>query len=196
MFSITQWKIKRLIKKIKVMQANRVNNQPNDQQLKREISYYFDLAVLFKKIQRSKKFPYAHIMLVESYKNAASLNDSTAHYQLGLICLEEAKFRRTLQTEGLFSSEENQKKCQASFDEALAHLFAADKLGHAQAKRTRGLCIINGWGVVADKNAGFELVVESIEKEGSWDKIPEIFAALGLNKPEFFSAIMQRRKSI
>ncbi|HAT9519670.1 TPA: hypothetical protein JBC96_14495, partial [Legionella pneumophila subsp. pneumophila] len=57
-----------------------------------------------------------------------------------------------------------------------------------------GLCIINGWGVESDKNAGFELVVDSIEQEGSWDKIPQIFASMGLNKPEFFSAIMQRRK--
>lgn len=49
-------------------------------------------------------------------------------------------------------------------------------------------------GVESDKNTGFELVVDSIEQEGSWDKIPQIFASMGLNKPEFFSAIMQRRK--
>ena len=133
-------------------------------------------------------------MVVECYRCAASMDDSSAHFQLGQIFLEEAKYRWNLDKEGIFNSPGNLNKSQLLFEEALTHLLAAEKLGHIIAKRLRGLCYINGWGVVEDKNAGFELVVSSIEQEGSWDQVPQIFAAIGLNKPEFFAAIMQRRK--
>ena len=46
-----------------------------------------------------------------------------------------------------------------------------------------------------DKKVGFELIVESIEQENSWDKVPQIFASMGLNKPEFFSALTQLRNN-
>ena len=175
------------------MQTNRINNQPGDQIIKREILYYFELATLYKKLVGNKKAPYAEIMIIECYKAAAALDDSSAHFQLAQILMDEAKFRKNLQTEGLFSSEENVKRSSQLFEEAHAHLLAAEKLGHIAAKRLRGLSLINGWGVTVDKNAGFELIVESIELEGTWDKVPQIFAAMGLNKPEFFSAIMQRK---
>lgn len=196
MFSMNRWKINRIIKKIKSMQLNRVNNQPTDQQVKRETLHYFELAGLYKKLIGNKKFPYADIMVVECYKGASNLNDSTAHYKLGQLFLDEGKYRLGLQNDGIFNSEENQKKCGLAFEQAHAHLLAAEKLGHIEAKRLRGLAIINGWGQPSDKNAGFELVVASIEQEESWDRIPQIFAGMGLNKPEFFAAIMQRRKGV
>lgn len=196
MFSLTNWKIRKIVKKIKAMQANRVHNQPGDAVLKREILYYFDLAGIYKKLLRHKKYPYARVMLIECYRAAASLDDASAHFQLGQMFLDEAKYRLNLQNEGVFNSKGNQKDVQQLFEEALVHLVAAENLGDFRAKRLRGLCYINGWGLVEDKNAGFELVVGSIEQEGSWDKIPQIFEAIGLNKPEFFAAIMQRKKNI
>lgn len=196
MFHFKRWKIRRITKKIKAMQANRVNNQPGDEVLKKEILYYFELAAIFKKLQGHKKFPHAEIMLIECYRAAANLDDSAANFQLGQIFLEEAKYRQKLDIEGIFNSQANLKRAQQLYDEAHAHLMAAEKLGHIGAKRLRGLCIINGWGVEVDKNAGFELVVASIDQEGSWDRVPQIFASMGLNKPEFFSAIMQRRKDL
>jgi hypothetical protein len=194
MFSMNCWKINRITKKIKSMQLNRVNNQPTDQMVKKETAYYFELAGIYKKLIGKKRFPYADIMVVECFKGAANLNDSNAHYQLGQLFLNEGKYRLELQNKGLFNSEENQKKAALAFEQAHAHLLAAEKLGHIEAKRARGLAIINGWGQPSDKNAGFELVVASIEQEGSWDRVPQIFAGMGLNKPEFFAAIMQRRK--
>ncbi|HAT8317192.1 TPA: hypothetical protein JBJ69_10365 [Legionella pneumophila] len=194
MFIFKRWKIRKITKRIKAMQANRVSNQPGDEVLKKEILYYFELATIFKKLKNHKKYPYAEIMMIECYRAAANLDDSAANFQLGQIFLDEAKYRQKLDNEGIFNSQANLKRAQQLFDEAHVHLIAAEKLGHVGAKRLRGLCIINGWGVESDKNAGFELVVDSIEQEGSWDKIPQIFASMGLNKPEFFSAIMQRRK--
>jgi hypothetical protein len=189
-----RWKINRLTKKIKAMQNNRVNNQPGDEVIKREVLYYYELAGLFKNLKGNKKYPYSEIMIIECYRGAAHLDDSSAHYQLAQIFLDEAKYRQKIHNDGIFNSQANLKRSQQLYEEAHAHLLAAEQLGHIAAKRLRGLCMINGWGIDIDKNNGFELIVESIEQEGSWDKIPQIFASLGLNKPEFFSAIMQRRK--
>lgn len=194
MFYLNQWKIKRLGKKIKSLQLARLSAQPNDLQLKKERACYYELAAMYKKLARSKKYPYAHIAEVECYKAAADLDDADAHHQVGQLVLNEAKFREQLGVEGVFNSQANIKRCAQLYEEAHAHLLAAEQLGHVQAKRLRGLAIINGWGAPIDKDAGFELVVSSIEQEGSWDKVPQIFAAMGLNKPEFFAAIMQRRK--
>lgn len=196
MISLNRWKINGIIKKLKAMQNNRVSNQPTDEVLKREILYYFELASLYKKLIGNRKFPYAEIMLVECYRAAASLDDSAAHFQLGQMFLEEAKYRANLQIDGVFNSQANLKRCHQLYEEAHAHLLAAENLGHIAAKRLRGLSMINGWGVVVDKSTGFELIVASIEQEGSWDRVPQIFAEMGLNKPEFFSAIMQRRKNV
>lgn len=192
---LKRWKIKRIVKKIKAMQANRVNNQPGDEMLKKEIAYYFELASIYNKLKGNKKFPYANLMYMECYRAAAGLDDAEANYQLGQMVLDEAKFRQNLEKEGVFKSESNLKKCNQLFEEAHAYLSAAIALGHVAAKRLRGLSFINGWGLEADKKAGFELIVASIEEEGSWDRVPQIFASMGLNKPEFFSQIMQRRKS-
>ena len=192
---LKRWKIKRLIKKIKAMQANRVNNQPGDEVLKKEISYYFELAELYKKLIKKKKFPFARLMYMECYRTAATLDDAEANYRLGQMTLEEAKYRDNLEKEGIFKSEPNLKKCKQLYEEAHAYLLVAMNLGHIEAKRLRGLCFINGWGLDADKKTGFELIVASIEQEGAWDRVPQIFASMGLNKPEFFSAIMQHRKS-
>ncbi|MDP3269092.1 MAG: hypothetical protein Q8M40_08590 [Legionella sp.] len=194
MLQIYQWKISRLIKKIKSLQSSRVNTQPSDQMLKKEILYYFELAAIYKKLKNNTKIPHAPIMEISCYRAAALLDDSSAHYKLGQIFLDEARFRQNLQREGVFQSEANLKRCYQLYEEAHAHLQAADKMGNIAAKRLRGLCFINGWGTDIDKEAGFELIVSSIEQEGSWDKVPQIFAAMGLNKPEFFAAIMQRRK--
>ena len=107
---------------------------------------------------------------------------------------------------------------QQLYEEAHAYLSSAGALQHAEAKRLHGLCYINAWGVPEDKEHGFKLVVESIELEQSWDKVPQIFASIGLNsglfkpmdakswdkvpqifasiglnKPEFFSAFTKMR---
>ncbi|MBI2786042.1 MAG: hypothetical protein HYX60_06960 [Legionella longbeachae] len=193
---LTRWKIKRIIKKIKLMQANRVNNQPGDEMLKREISYYFELAAIYNRLKANKKFPFAQQMGVECYRAAAALDDAEANYQMGHIYLEEAKFREGLEKEAVLKSEANLKKCLQLYEEAHAYLVAAMDLGHISAKRLRGLSFINGWGLDVDNKTGFELIVDSIEQEQAWDRVPQIFAAMGLNKPEFFSAIMQRRKSL
>lgn len=194
MFQFKRWKIKRLAKKIKAMQVNRINNQPGDEVLKKEISYYFEMAKMYQKLKCNAKFPHAEVMVIECYRAAAEMDSAEAHYLLGKMFLDEGKYRQSLGEEGIFNSPENQKECQRVYEEAHRHLLAADTLHHIEAKRLRGLSIINGWGVAADKDAGFELVVASIDQEQAWDKVPQIFAAIGLNKPEFFAAIMQRRK--
>lgn len=191
-----RWKIKKIVKKLKALQLNRATNQPGEELVKKEIAYYIELAAIYKGLHGNKKYPYAQLMYEECLRAAAGLDDAEANYQLGYTALEEAKFRANLEKENVFQSELNRKKSEQLYGEAHAYLLAALSLGHVSAKRLRGLCFINGWGLEVDKKEGFELVVASIEQEGSWDRVPQIFASMGLNKPEFFSAIMQRRKTL
>lgn len=187
-------KIKRLNKKIKAYKHGRRSDPAASQIVKKELNCYFSLAKIYKKLIGHKKYPFAQIAVYECYRAAAELESAEANYLLGKHLLEDAKYRLSLQHSGVLDSPINAKHAEESFKEAHAYLKAADQLQHVQAKRLRGLCYINGWGVPADKDGGFELVVSSIEMEGSWDKVPQIFAAIGLNKPEFFAAIMKRQQ--
>jgi hypothetical protein len=191
----TKFKIKRLTKKAKNLQQARVHNQPSEEALKKEIALYHALASLHLSRHGKKKHPFSWLMAMECYRAATSLDDSTAQYILGKNLLDEAKFRDELQTNGVFANPSNEKQMKQLYEEALAYLIAAENLGHIQAKRQHGLCYINGWGVESDKKKGFDLIVASIDQENSWDKVPQIFASMGLNKPEFFSALAQHRKS-
>ena len=195
MWVLTRIKINRLTKKLKIMQQNRVHNQPTEELLKKEIAGYHKLASIYRSLYGKKKYPFAHEMVLECYRAAAMVDDPVAQYLLGKSLLDEAKFRDDLQHKGVFSSAGNERQMQQLYEEAHAYLLAAELLHHVEAKRLHGLCYINGWGVSGDKKRGFELIVDSIEQENSWDKVPQIFASMGLNKPEFFSALTQHRNS-
>lgn len=184
--------VKSINKKLKAMQQSREHNQPTDESIKKEIALYHSLIKIYSELNK-KKHPFSQIMVEECLRTAAALDDIDSQYRLGKHCLDEAKFRTKIQKDQLLSSQSNENKAQQLFNEALAYLENAGKLGHIQAKRLHGLCYINGWGVVADGKKGFDLVVSSIEQEGSWDKVPQIFAEIGLNKPEFFSALVKIR---
>lgn len=190
-----RFKIRQLTKKLKAMQQNRIHNQPPDEILAKEISYYYQLAGVYNSLIGNKSFPFASDMASACLRAAASLDDAEAQYQIGKKLLDEAKLRQTLQSEGLFASPSNERQMHQLYEEAHAYLQTAEKRGHVLAKRLRGLSYINGWGVPADKEQGFDLVVASIEQENSWDKVPQIFASIGLNKPEFFSALTKHRGS-
>ena len=193
MWSLTGFKIKSLTKKLKSMQQSRIHSQPNDEVLKKEIAGYHKLAGIYRSLYGRKKYPFAREMVLECYRAAATIDDAAAQYTLGKALLDEAKFREELQVNEVFASSSNAREVIQLFEEAHAYLLAAEQLNHIESKRLRGLCYINGWGVEADKKTGFDLIVESIEQENSWDKVPQIFASMGLNKPEFFSALTQKR---
>ena len=192
-FWLNRIKINSITKKVKVMQQGRVLNQPSDETLAKEVTLYHQLAGFYAGLHGNKKCPFARELLLAVYRAAATLDDSTAEYLLGKNLLDEGRFRETLQQDGVLASESNARQMLERYTDAHAYLSVAAKSGHIQAKRLLGLAYINGWGVPADKNKGFELVVESIEQENSWDKVPQIFKEMGLNKPEFFSALAQRR---
>jgi hypothetical protein len=195
MWSMKRFKINRLIKKLKSFQQARIHNQPSEQALKVEIDGYYKLAAIYIGLHGSKKFPFAREMVQECYRKASELEDANAAYILGKDLLEEAKFRDDLQKNGVFAGPINGHAVVRLFGEAHAYLQVAEKHQHVEAKRLEGLSYINGWGVEADKKHGFDLIVASIEQENSWDRVPQIFAALGLNKTEFFSELAQYRNN-
>lgn len=188
-------KIKRLSKKIKAYKHGRRSEPAAKSTLQKEVNCYFSLAKIYKKLIGHKKYPFAALSLAECYRAAAGLENAEANYLLGKQLLDEALYRMGLQQAHVLDSNLNEKHAEQAFVEAHAYLKAADQLKHVQAKRLRGLCYINGWGVQTDKEGGFELVVQSIEMEGSWDKVPQIFASIGLNKPEFFQRLSNMNKS-
>ena len=190
---LKRFKIKRLTKKLKSLQQSRVHNQPTDEALKKEIAAYHKLVGIYQSLIGKKKFPFARDMVMECYRAASTVDDTASQFNLGKNLLEEAKFRDNLQLEGVFANSSNERQMNQLYEEAHAYLLAAETLNHIEAKRLHGLCYINGWGVPADKKRGFEMIVASIDQENSWDKVPQIFASMGLNKPEFFSALTQLR---
>ncbi len=180
-------------KKLKALKHNRLLNPASDEAIAKEIGLYINLAKIYQSVKNRKKFPFAILMEEECLRAAASLDSTEAQYKLGNKLLEEGKFRDQLEQEELFANVSNERQKKQLYEEAHAYLLAADNLGHIEAKRLRGLSYINGWGVESDKKKGFDLIVESIDKENSWDKVPQIFASMGLNKPEFFSALAKHR---
>ena len=193
MFSMKRFKINRLTKKLVVMQRSRVHNPPTDDMLKKEREGYHLLASMYAPLEGKKKFPFARELRLACYRASAMLDDATAQYIVGKSLLDEAKARESWEVLGLFASQSNLRMMTQLYEEALAYLEAAETLLHIEAKRLHGLCYINGWGLPEDKKKGFELIVASIQQENSWDRVPQIFASMGLNKPEFFSALTQMR---
>jgi len=193
MFSLKRFKINQLIKKLSTMQRNRVHNPPSDELLKKEIDGYHRLASMYEKLEGKKKFPFARESKLACYRAAAMIDDASSSYTLGKMLLEEAKLREQWEIHILFASQSNVRFMTQLYEEAHAYLLAAETREHIEAKRLRGLCYINGWGVPQDKKKGFELIVASIQQENSWDRVPQIFASMGLNKPEFFSELTQMR---
>ncbi len=189
MIFLKKFTINSLLKKIKPLQHNRLFNQVNEVMIAKEINYYLALAAIYKSLKGKKKYPFAHISEQECIRAAAALDHVPSKVNLGTHLLEDAKYRESVQQSEIFANAQNERLMQQFYEEAHAHLLSAENLGSIAAKRTRGLCFINGWGVESDKKKGFDLVVASIDQENSWDRLPEIFSKIGLNKPEFFSEL-------
>lgn len=189
-----RFKIKKLTKKLTTMQQNRLHAQPRDEIIVKEIAYYHELAKIYHSLIGHQSHPFAAEMENACLRAAASLDDVIAQYELGKKLLDKAKFCEKLQQDGLFASATNKQKMTHLYEDALAYLKSADKHDNVQARRLLGLCYIHGWGVASNQDKGFELVVSSIELENSWEKMTQIFEEIGLNKPEYVSALMKHRE--
>ncbi len=190
---LKRMKINRLVKKLSSLKQARELNQPSEENIRIEIDGYHRLAHLYASLHGKKKWPFARERCLACFRASAMLDDAKAQYILGKALLDEAKFRASLEEGKLFASQSNARSMTQLYEEAHAYLSAAEGFSHVEARRLHGLCYINGWGVPEDKEHGFKLVVESIELEKSWDKVPQIFESIGLNKPEFFSALTKMR---
>jgi hypothetical protein len=193
MIFFKRYQIKSIIKKLTAMQHDRLHNQTQDETIAKEHGLYNTLIGIYQSLIGHKHYPFAHLMVIECLRTSAHLDDAVSQYTLAVKLLDEAKLRVQLETDRVFSNPNNQRLIDTLYQEVHALLSTAEKNNHTLAKRLRGVCYINGWGVLSDKAYGFELVVQSIELENSWDNIPQIFATIGLNKPEFFSALVKHR---
>lgn len=180
-------KLNGLLKKLKKLQTAREQGTHRD--LKPEISLLHQVAQFYDHNAFNKNFPRATILALEYYRAAAVLEDSQAQYICGRRFLELAQFWQTW-AEGSYGIEVHQIYANQYYNEALKYFTDAEASGHALAKRWHGLAHIRGWGVPVNTDTGFKLVVDSIEMQGAWDKATQIFTELGLNSPQFFTALM------
>lgn len=195
MMFIKKLYIKSYQKKIRNLQQDRLHSQPTTEAIIKEKKLYWQLISIYNKFKKKKKFPFAKEMIRECWRKAAEIDDVESQFMLGKNLIEEAQLRETLQKEIVLASAENEKQMLKLYAEGIAYLQSAENLGHIEAKRLHGLCYINGYGVPIDSDKGFHLILESIDQEKSWDKVPQLFAKMGLNKPEFFAALTKHRKS-
>jgi hypothetical protein len=189
---LTHWREKRMHKRIYVLQHERESNQVSQQAIDQEIKLLKDLADFYQKRHNSKWYPYATEMLENVKRKAASIGSTEAQLWLGQHLLEHAKAMEIWQNEKVLANQENEKRCRELYFQAHAFLQEASQ-NSVDALRILGLSSIHGWGVPMDRKKGFGLIVESINRENSWDKVTEIFAKICLNKPEFLQELIKYR---
>ncbi len=186
---LQKMKLGSLQKKLQKFFELRQQEKASQSDIKKEIELHYELANFYKEHLYDSDVPHAKEYMLESYRTAAILGDLNALYELGKQLLDEAKFWEAMSTSA-YGCKVHQKYKSDFYEEALTYLKSAEEQGHALAKRLYGMVLIQGWGTKEDKEKGFQLIVDSIEIEKAWDRATKIFEDLGLNKPEFFSAIM------
>lgn len=181
--------------KKKIVKSHSLREQRGGaEDVKREVTAHLAMAKFYDKHMFDKSIPKAEIMAFESYRAAASLGDVKSQYICGERLLDRAKFW-DMWSKGTFGSSIHQKYAKDCFDEAFSFIKTAENNEFPLAKRLHGLAYVNGWGVAKDLDQGFKLVIDSIDQEGAWDRATQIFQKLGINSPEFFEALRNRKKS-
>lgn len=191
-FWLLHWREKQKHKRIYALGHERETNTASQTALDQEIKLLHDLADFYQKRMRSKWYPYATQMIENVHRRAASIGSTSSQLWLGKTLLEQAKAMEIWQKEKVLANQENEKRYQDLYFQAHAYLQSASQTS-VDALRIMGLCNIHGWGVPQDRKKGFGLIVESINRENSWDKVTEIFAKIGLNKPEFLQELIKFR---
>jgi|LauGreDrversion4_2_1035121.scaffolds.fasta_scaffold65392_4 hypothetical protein len=189
---IKKWKERKMLKKLRSLAQVRINNQVPEEQILLEIKLLNQLGQFYLKNKKLKIYPYAHQMYENALRIAAQIGDENAQLTLGKELLNQAKSRVVWQSEEVIANKDNQTKIDDLFFQAHVFLQEAAKKS-VEAQRMLGLCSIHGWGEPIDRKKGFSLIVESINREDSWDKLPEIFSKIGLNKPEFLKELIKFR---
>jgi hypothetical protein len=189
---IKKWQERKRLKKLRSLAQTRLSNQVSQDQINLEIKLLHQLGQFYLKNRKSKVYPYARQMYENTLRIAAQIGDENAQLTLGKELLDQAKSRQIWQTEEVLANKDNQAKIDDLFYQAHVFLQEASKKS-VEAQRMLGLCSIHGWGEPIDRKKGFSLIVESINREDSWDKLPEIFSKIGLNKPEFLKELIKFR---
>jgi len=189
---IKSFKEKRLLKKIRVLQSERLSAQVSDVKIQLEIKHLHALALFYEKCFGSKHYPFALEMQENAHRNAAAIGDFKSEYWLGQELIKHGRARLEWQNGQVIANEDNQKKIDELFTQAYIYLEKASQ-HEVEALRLMGLCHIHAWGKSLDRKKGFALIVDSINREDSWDKLPDIFSKIGLNKPEFLKELIKFR---
>lgn len=187
-----QYRVKQLTKKILKLKMARLDNAASAHAIQKEIKFYHKLYHLYQKLEGHKAFPFAREQSLMMLRFASQLDDAKAQYFLGQALLEEAKWRDQLEKNQVFSHVENKQLIQPLYDTARTILTKA-AVRQSLAKRLLGTIYVFGFGVAANQDKGLALIMESIVEEKSWKKMPRILKSLGLDKPEFYTALLKQK---
>jgi TPR repeat protein len=181
-------KFKRLQKKL--YKLHRLYEQEvSDNKLKSLSLALYSMAEFYDKQRFDRDLPYAEFHALECYRVLSSFGDPKAQYLLGERLLNYGKFWEGLACNPLYETNKPRAYAQSFFEESLVYLRAADEQDYPLARRLLGVIYIHGWGCTANIKKGYQLVLESIDLEQSWDKATKLFDSLNLNSPEFFAAL-------
>jgi TPR repeat protein len=186
-------KLKSLRKKVQKTHTLR-EKKGTDVEIKNEVAAQYNLAKFYDEHLFDKKLPHADIYALECYRAAASLEDAKASYICGSRLLEQAKFWDAWSRSPIYGTAIHKKYANNFYEEAFAYLTVAEERDYPLAKRLLGLSFIHGWGKPRELEKGYNLVLDSIDLEKSWDRATKIFDELKLNSPEFFAALQARRR--
>lgn len=189
-----RWQINSLRRKAERLVQGRHANNVSDSELRKEIQLYYKIAALYDRVRFNKRFPYAQERALEAYRAASALGDINGQFIVGKRLIEKGVFWDQLK-KTIFACKAHDKYARDCYEEAFVYLQSAMQSGHLSAKRLLGLAQIRGWGTPIDKQKGLQLIIDSIEQEGSWDKTEKIAAELGMDKAEFFSSIAARKNT-
>ncbi len=162
--------------------------------IKNEITAQYELARFYEQHFFDKELPKADIYALECYRAAGVLGDARSQYICGQRLLDQAKFWDAWSRGPLYGAEVHKKYATALYEEAFSFLHTSEASDYALAKRLLGLAHIHGWGMPKNLDKGYQLILDSIDLEKSWDRATKIFDELKLNSPEFFAALQSRKR--
>lgn len=161
--------------------------------LQDEVQANLALAKFYDEHLFDKDLADADIYALESYRAAASLGSNLGQFIVSERMLKKAQFWEQ-QSLDLYGSEIHKRYARLLYEEAFNYLAKATEGDFPPAIRLLGLAHFNGWGIEKNSARGMQLIGESIQKEGRWDKATEILQPLGIDPQQFFSFLAAQQK--
>lgn len=182
-------KLNALREKIKGFYDQKLNGEEVD--VPTEVAAHLELAKFYDEHRFDEDIPHAENLADECFRAAANLGDVRSLYNFGRRTFDKARFWDDL-SNSMYACEAQKKYADSYYREAFGYLQEADEKGSYMAKRLMGIAHYRGWGFDQNEEKGLDLIIESIDQQGAWDKAKDIVVTIGLDPQDFFSKLAAR----